>query len=1394
MQWATKRAEAIARSWRTLVLVALAYVPVLAARPGVVTADTKTYLYLDPGEVLSEATSMWSSAVGAGTVTHQYIGYLWPMGPWFWLMETLAVPDWMAQRLWWGTIVCLAALGTYRLSLRLGHRPDAALLAALAYGLSPYLLHYVARLSGLLLPWAALPWIIFCVVRARGSSGWRWPAVAVLVIGTAGTVNATALAMSLLTLVAWMVADVLAGHVDRRRALATFAGIASGSIAVSLWWLAALAVQSAHGLPILRYTETYEAVAKASLPQELLRGLGYWFFYGGEYGGRWIGGSAPFMQNRIVIVAGFVVACAGLVAVALNRSRERIHAGLVLLLGLTVAVGAAPLGRSGPWGRVFERIVSQESGFALRSTPRAMPGVLLVLALSLGWVATEWRTLTSGLHGRLGSVASRTRHVAAAALVGVVLLNNLPWFTGSLVTDAISRDEHLPLEWTRVADAIDAVALTDGSSRTYEFPAVNFADHRWGGTVDPVLPGLLSSGHLAKEMVPLGSEPATDLLSAFESRLVEVRDYPALLAQFAVLLSADTLTWRADLLSANYLTARPENLAASLAARPPGPLLYAGPALSSDDNAGIVDETWYSLARTAGYPSVTAWQVPGARPMLTLTRASDTVVVAGSGDGVIEALAAGALSGSDTFLYAGSLGSARHVLAADGIISRLVATDSNRRAARHWSSVVSQVGRTETRDETPSRDDPSDIRLNPFTAVSGAAVPVDEQSVSVLVGDVARIRASSYGNPITFSPEDRPENAIDGDPRTAWRGAVFADARGQWLEVSYRRPVTTDRIDLYMPVRGRRDRVVTLARLDLLDDSGQVVRSLPVSPGMAPLVSLRFPSTTFSMARYELLDDSMAGQSDYSFAPGVGLAEISVPGVANTEYVVLPRSVRDLSARARTMSIVLARWTNALTATSDPEVAVHRIVDLAAPRTFMLSGAARLAGAASEEVLQRVTSLGGASSSARLVDTPRSFAALAVDGDPATAWTTPLRDVLGARLDVRLSPGSPDALLRVRVRNDRWHSRPERLALTDSADRVHSVTLRGEGELLTADIPDGFRFPLVSVRIDRITPRTFTNRFTSADDVLPVAFAEIDLGTDNTRRVPRVDPGCRDDLVRVNGGFVPVRLVVSGDPVSSLSDIAVVGCEPVTLRAGENTIDTVPGLDSGIDIDRVLLSDDPAAASVSAAWTPVTITSFDDTRITALIDADGPRLLSFAQNINTGWRARLETNSGRDIDLGEPVVVQGYANGWIVPEGGRLVIEWTPQRLIGPALWTSALATLFVALLALGAVGRRRRAVSRPVRAASRRQLIVAGTLLATLGGGWPALVGALLGARLRRTPLVAIVTVAWVVVAAVIVVSQSRFGHQPTLDWPGRFADLSPLAWFAVGAAGVAALASATE
>ena len=94
-----------------LPLALVAYVPLLLTARGKVAADTKTYLYLDPGRLLSRAWSMWDPNIGLGTVTHQTIGYLWPMGPWFWIFDQLGVPDWVAQRLWVGTVMFAAGAG-----------------------------------------------------------------------------------------------------------------------------------------------------------------------------------------------------------------------------------------------------------------------------------------------------------------------------------------------------------------------------------------------------------------------------------------------------------------------------------------------------------------------------------------------------------------------------------------------------------------------------------------------------------------------------------------------------------------------------------------------------------------------------------------------------------------------------------------------------------------------------------------------------------------------------------------------------------------------------------------------------------------------------------------------------------------------------------------------------------------------------------------------------------------------------------------------------------------------------------------------------------------------------------------------------------------------------------
>jgi arabinofuranan 3-O-arabinosyltransferase len=145
------RLTALLRQRSTAVSVAvlafLAYVPALTAAPGRMPTDSKLYVYLNPGRFIADTTTSFDPRQFAGWVPHQHIAYLWPTAPWFWVFEKLGAPDWIAHRLWIGTLLLVAGLGVRWVSRVLGLAPVAALVAALIYQLSPYVLPYVSRTS-----------------------------------------------------------------------------------------------------------------------------------------------------------------------------------------------------------------------------------------------------------------------------------------------------------------------------------------------------------------------------------------------------------------------------------------------------------------------------------------------------------------------------------------------------------------------------------------------------------------------------------------------------------------------------------------------------------------------------------------------------------------------------------------------------------------------------------------------------------------------------------------------------------------------------------------------------------------------------------------------------------------------------------------------------------------------------------------------------------------------------------------------------------------------------------------------------------------------------------------------------------------------------------------------
>jgi arabinofuranan 3-O-arabinosyltransferase len=476
----TRRARA-ARWLEVGAVAAVAYGIALRSSPGRVSADSKQYLYLDPGDFLARAPHLWDARAGGGGVSHQHIGYLWPMGPWFWVGDALGLPTWVAQRLWLGTVMLVAALGARWLLRRVGLGRAGVLAGTLVYLLTPYQLAFSARTSILLLPWAGLPWLVGLTDRAQREGGWRDPAWMALLALTIGSVNASSLVLVAVGPLVWLLAGV-DGRASARRAVGVVGRTGLLTLGASLWWIAALRLEAAYGLPVLQVTERLESVAATSTPSDVLRGLGNWYFYGRDRLGYSIDQAEHYLRDLGTVGATFALSALGVAAGVVVRWRHRGRFVALVLVGTVVSVGAWPLEDPTPFARAVADLGDTSAGLALRNTARAAPIVVLGLAGLLGAAVTALRP--------------QPLRWGAAGLVGLLAVAGLrPVWSMGLLSDHQDRVDPVPAYWIEAADALGA----DGTAtRVLEVPGSNFAAHRWGNAVDPILPGLMERGQIAR--------------------------------------------------------------------------------------------------------------------------------------------------------------------------------------------------------------------------------------------------------------------------------------------------------------------------------------------------------------------------------------------------------------------------------------------------------------------------------------------------------------------------------------------------------------------------------------------------------------------------------------------------------------------------------------------------------------------------------------------------------------------------------------------------------------------------------------------------------------------------------------------------------------------------------
>jgi arabinofuranan 3-O-arabinosyltransferase len=1371
----------------TLLLVVVAYVPLLLTKPGRVGADTKTYLYLDPGRLLSRAASMWDPNIGLGTVTHQNIGYLWPMGPYYWVMEAIGLPDWVAQRLWLGSIILAAGLGVRWMLRELRWEGAGVTIASFAYALSPYLLHYGARISVILLPFAGLPWLIGLASRSVRTGGWRAPALFALVTLTVGGVNATSLLLVMVAPVLWMAhATFVAREASLRRTLAAGSRIAALTLVTSFWWIAGLLVQGAFGIPILRYTETYTVVAAAALSTELLRGLGYWFFYGRDGLGPWIQPSVTMIQNVPALALSFALPLAAFCGGLLTRFRHRGYFALITLAGLLIGVGAHPWDDSTPAGSVFKAWTRTDTGLAFRSTPRAVPLIALGLAVFLGAgvaAVSRWRP---GLHLPV-----------AGGLVVLICVNQSGLFLGQMVDRNLLRDEEIPAYWEEAAAFLDGRAP---DTRIYEMPGTDFASYRWGNTVDPITPGLLDRPYVARELIPYGTAPSANLLNEFDLPLQEGRLDPSTIAPVARLLGVGDLVHRADLQYERFRTPRPRVLQSELEAAPGlGPPVAFGPRRPNTPVPELpLDDEWeFATPDDAADPApVSVFPLERPRPVLRTVQASDPVVLSGDGAGIVSLAAAGRLQVDrpvfQSAAFAGDPARLRSVLDQPG--TELVVTDTNRRQARRWGSVRENDGYTETAGERALVRDPADNRLDLFPNSTD-----DHRTVNEQIGG-ALLRSSSYGNPVSYTAGDRASLAMDGDPSTAWRVAAFEEARRQFLQLDLPAPVTTAGVTLLQSQRPA-NRWITEVRLsfdcgapdappaerlaaaDAADrDAGcdSVTVALDDSSRALPGQMLTFDERTFRRFRVTVTETNLPPLPRYIGVSDVGIAELTIPGVAPVVDVLRP-PVDLLTAVGAEADRYPVTWLfqrrraaplDLLVA--DPEQRLLRWIESPSPRSATPYGTARLSTKLTDAELDRVLGADTAvivTASDRLPGSLRSRAASAVDGDPSTAWRTPVNAAAGSWIEVTSPSAVTVSSLPITFVADGRHSLPTKLSLSVDGGAAIPIDLgdpdlgtgrpRGSTETVVATVPPttGTTFRLT---IDAVEERPSRDWFSGTPTVTPTAIAEIGLGV--LRPAPdeaaQLGDDCRTDLVDLGDDPVPLRVVGTVGEALDRAPLRLEACgEPVRLAGGRTLAATAAGAATGFDVDLLAFSSaaggGPGVDSLSTPLgdgpEPPETSTAQPARLTSEATVRGatePYWVVLGQSLSPGFRAVAQGGDG-EVDLGPPTLVNGFANGWLVdPQrvgaDATVTITWTPQRWVWAGIWASVLGVLLCVGLAV-----------RPT-----RRLAAAPLLGGSVAGMRPVGVGPLAvdGAAMSPLPALAIAAAsglgAWIVLGAPVAVA----------------------------------------
>lgn len=1246
--------------WAHVVILLTLLVGNLIQRPGYTTFDTKLDLTENPGQFMSRALTVWNPSIDMGSLQNQAYGYFFPIGPFFWIGDTIGAPMWLWQRLWSALVMLAAYEGMRRLARAVdGVGPGPAVVAGLAFALAPRLVGVVGVLSAEALPGAILPWTVLPLVHAwHGRWTWRRGIlVSAATLPLMSGVNATEV-LCTLPLPGLV---ILCAPLPWRRRLKYGAAWNGLVLLVCAWWIGPLLVLGRYAPPFLDYIESATATTGPLGWLTVLRGTTHWATFLSPNESHWIAGHQLTFQPVLVAVAT-LLAVVGLIGLATLRSPMRRPFLLAALFGMVVMA----LGHGGVGGSILsDGMISflDGPGAPFRNIHKFDPivraGLSLGLAGVVAWAAQRSKDVRLRLPGGRALPLATAPAVVGLLLVGVLAT---PMMQGNLRADDGWTEFPVPLR-----EMQQTLERLPDTSRVLVLPGPGFVDHTWGRTVDEPVQTMPGVNWASRTQIPLVSPGGLRLLEAIEEHTSAGRPSNALAPMLAQAGFTHVLV-RNDL--------NPDTTDVPSSAR-----LHA----TLRGSAGLRETASYGVGDD-GFPMLELYSLTGVVPRARAVQSGGIRELAGESDRLLHLGESGVLAPDELTVTRGS-----------GLPVRgRIVTEGGEKRSRSFGRVHDAVSGVRTENQ------PWEMRR----AAQDYGVIDTRKLTTVDYGPVAAITTSSAADDTNIFGPVRPDQAawaaFDGVLGTSFRTAPYTDPLGQSIALKLKHRQAIGTVSIVFDRRGanvtsvkvttdqgtRRQRVTSDGRVTIADLGGStddvrievdgVARPRPGDaddPVKQQVFFAEINFTSLTPTRTQIVDAPVDSDTTVSLATRPGRpACVAGPQGVRCE----PASAMDVEEAGGFSRTLTVRESGRWTVSGLVRVTSGRVVD-----DLVLPVKAGIA-------VRSSSSYGGE---------PLTTAARAVDGDATTGWVSGTGDP-GPWLD--LSWGEQRTVQNIRSSGT--------LSLPGDPVEVTGVTADGK-PVAFRPVAGGWQLtePVRASSLRLFFKAPASNRQLAVSEISIAGLQDLiyRAGAKETTGLP-----CGfGPPITVAGQTVQTRITGQVGDVQGGRLLRVESCTPaVTMTPGRVTVSSkaVPGF---VPTGLTLTPQSQAATVVRDV--PLSVSSWSEESRRISIGGTEKVLLAIPENINDGWVATVD---GKRLNA---VTVDGWKQGFVVPEGRNRVVELVyqpggPYRLALVIGGLAALAIMAAAAYVLATGRGRLDGARRPATAE------VAGSAARSAAGGAP--------------------------------------------------------------------------